>query len=189
MKFNIISFLILLLLVFSIGCKKGDTLPEGTMPIVQNSVENESEDLPEVPEEWKGKTIQELINEGGASGIVDTTSINQTESTTEDVIEEPKVAVPEGTHLVDIQMMGETFQFFPKTITISVGETVRWTNHLNYQDKKARVQVFARHNNLFRSPYLNYGDYFDYTFEEDGSYLYGAVPFTEYFKNGEVIVE
>ena len=186
MKLNIFIILVLTLLVFSIGCKKGDTLSEGTIPIVEETIENETESLPEVPEEWEGKTIQELLNEGGAQDIVDTTSLNET---VEEIVEEPKEAVPAGTHLFDIQMMGDTFQFFPKTITISRGETVRWTHHMDYQDKKARVSVFARHNNLFRSSQLSYGDYFEYTFNETGSYLFSTVPYTEYFKNGEVIVE
>jgi plastocyanin len=186
MKFNMMVILVLLLLVFSMGCKNKSNIPEDAIPIVEEIIENKTETGSEVPEEWEGKTIKELLEEGGTQDIVDNTSLNET---VEEVIEDPKEDILAGTHLIDIQMMGTTFQFFPKKITISRGETVRWTHHMNYQDKKARIAVFARHNNLFRSPQLNYGDYFEYTFNETGSYLFSTVPYTEYFKNGEVIVK
>ena len=186
MKKSIIVVLVLVSLVLFIGCKKEES---DVIPIEQEVEEDKGEPLPEVPEEWKGKTIQELLNEGGASDIVDTTVVNETDNETEEVIDEPKKDVPLGTHLIDIQMMGSNFNFFPNKITINLGETIRWTNHLDYHDKQAKVQVFARHKNLFRSPDLNYGDSYEFAFNETGSYLFSAVPYTEYFKNGEVIVE
>jgi|ETNmetMinimDraft_20_1059909.scaffolds.fasta_scaffold147136_2 plastocyanin len=177
---------ILLLIIFIVGC--GDKVK--TTVIDESLVEEEveGEPLPEVPEEWEGKTIQELLDEGGAQDVVDVVVNATTNITEENVTVVPVEDVPAGTHLVDIQLMGETFQFFPKTLTISKGDTVRWTNHLNYLNKNARVAVFARHNSLFRSSQLSYGDYFEYTFNETGSYLYSTVPYTADFKNGEVIV-
>ncbi len=179
-------FVLIMLIVFLVGCGNKVKTTVINESLIEEEVEGEP--LPEVPEEWEGKTIQELIDEGGASDVVNVVVNDSIDLDEENVTVEPVEGVPEGTHLIDIQMMGETFQFFPKTLTISKGETVRWTNHLNYLNKNARVAVFARHNSLFRSAQLNYGDYFEYTFNETGSYLFSTVPYTEYFKNGEIIV-
>ena len=171
----IIVILVIALLIA--GCRKAE--------IIEPEVEEEIEvidDMPEVPEDWEGKTIKELLDEGNAPDVVEDTEVNETE-------QEPTEVLPEGTTRVSLQMYGDLMQFFPNTVTISKGDSIRWVNELDYHDKKARLSVYAHHNSLFRSSMLNYGDYFEFQFNETGTYSYGAVPYESFFKRGTVIVE
>jgi plastocyanin len=181
MKKYILLLLIVALLIS--GCKKAEIQE----PEVEEIIE-EVEELPQVPEDWEGKTIKELLEEGNAPDIIDDTVITD-DLTENDTDEEPQEVLPEGITKVSLQVYGDLLQFFPNTVTISKGDTVRWVNELDYHDKKARVSVYAHHNRLFRSPSLVYGDYFEFQFNETGTYTYGAVPYESLFKRGTVIVE
>lgn len=66
--------------------------------------------------------------------------------------------------LVQIDIIG--FSFDPGEITISAGTTVTWQH-----DSNAPHTVTAD-SGLFRSPTLNNGDEFSFTFEEPGTYAY-----------------
>ena len=174
--------LILIVVLLIAGCNKADIKP------IETDVEEAPvvDDMPEVPEEWEGKTMAEILESDSTSDTLDDTIvINDTEENET----EPKEVLPSGVTKISLQMYGEQMQFFPNTVTISKGETVRWVNELDYHDKKARVSVYAKHNSLFRSSMLNYGESFEYQFNETGEYLYGAVPYESFFKNGKVIVE
>ena len=99
------------------------------------------------------------------------------------------VSDPFKTHIVELQRAGEGMQFFPKEIKINSGDTVRWINKIDYLNKQARASVFARHNQLFKSKMLVYGESFEYTFISKGSYMYGATPYEYLFEVGTVIVK
>jgi plastocyanin len=58
------------------------------------------------------------------------------------------------------------FAFVPANLTIKVGTTVSWTNH----DQEAH-DVTAT-SGAFRSPALNAGDHFTFTFTTPGQYGY-----------------
>ena len=171
-------------MILLVGCK-ADIKPIEKEEVIVEEEPEEVEEMPEVPEDWEGKTIKELLEEGNAPDVVETpdnTEDNETE-------EEPKEILPSDVTKISLQMYGDSMQFFPNTVTISLGETVRWINELDYHDKKARVSVYAHHNSLFRSPMLNYGEHYEFTFNEKGSYSYGAVPYESFFRRGTVIVE
>jgi plastocyanin len=179
MKKYIVLLLITALLIS--GCKKAEIIE----PAVDEDIKKEN-DMPQIPEEWKGKTMAELLGEIGASdNSNDTLVFNDTEEY-ETV---PQEILPAGVKKISLQMYGEQMQFFPNTLTISKGDIVRWVNELDYHDKKAKVSIYAHHNSLFRSPMLAYKEYFEYQFDEKGEYSYGAVPYESYFKKGMIIVK
>ncbi len=69
-----------------------------------------------------------------------------------------------------------SFQIGVCKTDIAVGDTVRW-NFLNVADLHTTTHCGANCNTptatpLFDSPLSNAGDHFDFTFTEDGSYLY-----------------
>jgi len=171
-----IFLILIILLIIILGCKRAkiNSVGEST----EQLQENETVELPEELEEEKISDI--LDEELDIIEISNETAANESK--------EPAVVLPEGTHVVELQMYNNGMQFFPKILTISLGETVRWVNHLDYHDRKAKVSVFASHNRLFRSPMLAYGEYFEHTFNETGTYYYGAVPYESWFKRGEIIV-
>ena len=177
---------LILVIIFIGGCNKADVKPPET-----EEEASTVEDMPEVPDEWKGKTIKDILDDPDVNIVseldtpTDTTDENTTDSNETEEVAEP---LPSGTHLVELQMYNDLMQFFPDRIVINKGDTVRWINKLDYHDRQAKVRVQARHDLLFVSPMLAYGEYFEFTFEESGEYLYGAVPYESYFKTGTVVV-
>ena len=83
---------------------------------------------------------------------------------------------------------GTPMQFFPKNLEVSVGDTVRWINKLEYHDRRAKVSVYAKHNTMFKSHLMVYGEFYEYVFEEKGVFYYGAVPYESFFKTGSITV-
>ena len=68
-----------------------------------------------------------------------------------------------------------------KNIVIEKGTTVRWVNSGN---NKHKITIYG----VTSSPILYKGDYFDYTFDEPGKYVFVSAPFSSYVK-GTIIVE
>lgn len=82
-----------------------------------------------------------------------------------------------GINIVNVEI--RNYKFVPQNITVKAGQTVRWTNNDT-----------VLHNVIasgIESDYLQKGEKFTYTFEEEGTYQYKctAHPWME----GEVIVE
>ncbi|TKJ17668.1 hypothetical protein CEE44_04005 [Candidatus Woesearchaeota archaeon B3_Woes] len=153
-----IALILIIALLILVGCKKSTITPTGTVTLDPL----EEEIIEEVePEET---TIEE----------------NTTET-------EPKATIPEGTHIVAMQMAGTSMVFFPKQLTISVGDTIRWENRLDYLNKTAELTVYS-YQSLFRGSKLKYGEYFEHTFREKGTFRYNALPYIKIFKPGEIIV-
>jgi len=63
----------------------------------------------------------------------------------------------------------ENFKFNPKEINISSGTTVVWTNNNGASNK---VHMIVSQTNIFRSERLYYGESFNFTFKEKGTYKY-----------------
>jgi len=63
------------------------------------------------------------------------------------------------------------YNFFPPDLMIAVGDTVIWTNKMNYGHWVISGRDM-RHNNLFFSYMLLKGDTFSFTFRRAGEYPY-----------------
>lgn len=161
-----------LLILF--GCKRASITPTGTITLEQQVIEDQTET--EEPEEG---IVEEVETEE--------TTIEENTTETNDTETEPIITLPEGTHIVAMQMAGTNMVFFPKELKISLGETIRWENRLDYLNKTAKLTVYS-YQHLFRSSDLEYGEYFEYTFTEKGTFRYNALPYIKIFKPGEIIV-
>lgn len=82
-----------------------------------------------------------------------------------------------GSDIVKVEI--RNYKYIPQNITIKVGQTVKWTNNDTVLHNVVGSGI--------ESDYLQKGEKFTYTFEEEGTYLYKctAHPWME----GEIIVE
>ena len=62
----------------------------------------------------------------------------------------------------------DNFTFAPKELTVPVGATVTWTNH----DGDIHSVVATGDPKTFKSPAMDTGDTFSFTFAEAGTYAY-----------------
>jgi plastocyanin len=62
----------------------------------------------------------------------------------------------------------ENFSFGPTTLTVAAGTTVIWTNN----DDDPHTVVSATDPKLMKSPPLDTGETFSYTFDRPGTYKY-----------------
>ncbi|WP_440948728.1 cupredoxin domain-containing protein [Methanosarcina sp. T3] len=84
--------------------------------------------------------------------------------------EEENVTVPEAeqnetgaeAEIVDVEI--RDFKYIPESLTVNVGQTVRWTNY----DTALHDVVGSG----IESEYLKQGETFTYTFEQEGTYDY-----------------
>lgn len=72
------------------------------------------------------------------------------------------------------------FAFHPKTLTIEVGTTVKWTNHQNV------THTVTANGGSFNSGHLPPGDTFSHTFTKAGKFPYHCMIHT--FMHGTVVV-
>lgn len=174
----LIAFIALILLV---GCKASVQAPAAqSAQDQQNAVQAESNDsMPEVPEEWKGKTIAEIMNISEPAQSEENETAPATNATNN------AYSVPKGTYIVEARKVENSLLFFPREIKIKVGETIRFVNNLDYQNKLAKMTLYS-HQNAFRSPSLKYGEYFEHTFNSTGYVSYNVIPYQDFFKNGEI---
>ena len=100
----------------------------------------------------------EDVNNGGAAGAGET-------------------GTGAGSEIVNVEI--RNYKFVPQNITVKVGQTVKWTNNDTVLHNVVGSGI--------ESDYLQKGERFTYTFEEEGTYQYKctAHPWME----GEVIVE
>jgi plastocyanin len=62
----------------------------------------------------------------------------------------------------------DNFAFAPQMLVVAAGATVSWTNH----DDDIHTVVSADHPARFKSPPLDSGDHFTFTFKQPGTYRY-----------------
>ena|SRR5579864_4237862 len=62
----------------------------------------------------------------------------------------------------------DDFRFSPATLTVPVGGKVTWTN----RDDEPHTVLAAEPKGLFKSPPLDTGDSFSFTFDKPGTYKY-----------------
>lgn len=191
-KYIIIIFVIFLIILA--GCKKANVNPVSTGTANTEAPANDTEKLPEVPDEWKGKKIKDIIDQQDIikkeSAEANLTPINQSQanSSAEDNSTKAAYNITEGTEIIELRKTETGMVFFPKVLKISTGDTVRWVNKLDYLDKKAKVTIYSYITGVFRSSQIGYGEYFDYTFNEKGNFSYNALPYQAYFGTGTIIV-
>lgn len=81
--------------------------------------------------------------------------------------------------IIDVEI--KNFAFNPSTITIKVGDTVRWTN------KDSVAHTATANDGSFDTGYLSYGQSKSITFSKSGTYDYYCIPHP--WMKGKVIVE
>ncbi len=79
--------------------------------------------------------------------------------------------------VVDVEIIDQTFK--PDSVTIGIGDTVRWTN----RDSAAH----AIYGGSFRSPVLLEGDMYNFTFNRAGTYNYMCTVHP-YHTTGQIVV-
>ncbi len=67
----------------------------------------------------------------------------------------------------DVSIHGTPVAFDPKTITISAGHTVKWTNH-----ETTVHSIVSTSSEAFSSPNLGSGKTFEHHFEKTGTFTY-----------------
>jgi plastocyanin len=83
------------------------------------------------------------------------------------------------TEIVEVSIEG--FAFSPKSITVSKGTTVVWTNMDSIQ------HTATSDEGLFNSGLLSKGESWNYTFNEEGNYDYHCIPHPN--MKGTIVVE
>ncbi len=184
-----ISLILIITLLFLFGCKQAVVQPVDT-PVTEQEPEAEDNEEPEINNTSLNETEANdtISTEPGTINETNHTELLSPEINNSEENESSSETLPEGTYVIEMYALTKDMIFYPEILNISVGDTVRWINSLDYLNRTAEVSVFARHNQLFRSPMLDYDEYFEYTFTEKGTYLYSAVPYTSWFRNGEVNV-
>ncbi|MFC1987931.1 cupredoxin family copper-binding protein [Chloroflexota bacterium] len=93
----------------------------------------------------------------------------------------PSTPAPTPTSSWEVIISISGFDFNPKTIKVSVGTTVKWTNH------DSVPHTVTSDSNLFESGNLPGGATFRYTFNKSGTYDYHCVIHPS--MRGTIIVE
>jgi plastocyanin len=187
---NCIGITLIIALLLFTGCNKATVAPIAADVQQPSEKPNSTEEkMPEVPEEWKGKTIKEIMNQ--TNQIQPASEVNETPD--EEVVpaktgDTEAYKVSQGTTIVELRKTESTMVFFPNPVKIKVGETVRWINGLDYLNKQAEVTIYSYLTGIFRSEKIGYGQYFEYTFEEKGNFTYNALPYQTFFKRGTIVV-
>lgn len=170
------------------GCRKATVSAPVAETNTEKAVSNtnntpEEEKAQEVPEEWKGKTIKDILE----PTVTENGTIN--ESKISEAASNPSYDISQGTYIIEARKTLSGMVFFPKDIIIKTGETIRWVNALEYLNRTARITIYSYLSGIFRSDELNYGEYFEHTFDEKGNFTYNALPYQAIFKRGTVVVK
>lgn len=101
-----------------------------------------------------------------------TDSTNGTPASTDESVGEsgPGATGPEADEVIEIDI--DDFAFAPSDITIPAGTTVTWTN----QDDVAHDVTPDEADAFVKSPLLEQGQSYSYTFETPGTYSYHCTP-------------
>lgn len=145
--------LVLALVVAACGGKKADNTSASNNAASNNQVATNNNATNNT-----GSTSTDSSSASGTSGATD--------------------AAPQ-TILISMEMVA----YSPKEVVIPPGTTVRWVNNESFamphdvvQGTSDELRAFLDGNfePLFQSPVLNPGDFWEYTFTEEGEYAYGC---------------
>jgi len=127
---------------------------------IETPVETETFEETDTPE--KTETPEEMLTPGGAGGIEEEQTENVTEEeeaeTGQSAESEPR------TYLVRLR----EYVFIPSELEINTGDLVVWRN---FEDT---VFTLTSEEGLFENKRLGYGNTFNYTFNEAGSFNFSA---------------
>jgi plastocyanin len=174
-------FLTVLFILIS-GCSVNKTQPvvtDITGSVVYEEVSEETVPDNEVTEEIVSES-EEIVsdNETTEEEIILEEEINETEEQEEDL--------PPGTHIVTIKDLS----LVPKGLTIKQGDTVVWKHEDTWENDGETRHYLAAHSNEFRSPIFNYGETFEHTFDNEGTFTYIDVLYKDRgYMRGEIVVE
>ncbi len=138
---------------------------------------------------FEEEPIEEIVeNETNYTINVSEESFETEENISEELEEDIMNISKERTiRIIELRMSGDNMKFSPKELRISLGDTVRWVNKLDYLNRSAEVVVYA-HLGLFRSLRIGYDESFEHNFSKEGEFSYGVTPYTTLFQTGKVIV-
>jgi len=160
-------FLAIVILLIS-ACSIGKTKPVVT-DITGAAVQEPTEETQETTEPQTNETEEEQ-------------ELNETEEQEETVEEE----IPPGTHIITIKDL----KLDPQELTIKQGETVIWKHEDTYETDESTRHYIAAHSNEFRSPLLFYGNTFQHTFNNTGTFTYIDIIYKDRkAMRGTIIVE
>lgn len=152
---------------------------EKTKPIVTD-IEQETKEEPIKVEEKETPEENETIEEE----IIEEKKESKEEVELEEG-EEEKI-LPPGTHMVTIKDL----KLDPQELTIKKGDTIIWKHEDEWEKEGATRHLLYQHFNVFRSPLLYYGDTFNHTFTEEGTFTYQDAMYKEKDNmRGKIIVE
>ena len=114
----------------------------------------------------------------------DTEEETEPSETEEETEEETEQELPPGHHIITIKEL----RLDPKELTIQKGDTVIWKHEDTWDD--TTKHYLAAHTNEFRSPIFYYGEEFNHTFNEAGTFTYFDIMYKERdLMRGKIIVE
>ncbi len=167
-----VYFLILLVMIlFITGCISKTT---GNV-VIEDAKEQLDEEQKLVEEEKETTIVQEVEEENITEEVEEETDItgevaNETNATTTGNI---------------VSM--ENLEFVPKILTIKEGTTVIWKHNDKYVDNmKHMIRIYPGGT---ASPYMFYGDSFNYTFNKVGEYTIVNVIYVKKDVKGKIFVE
>jgi plastocyanin len=174
-------FLMVLFILIS-GCSINKTQPvvtDITGSVVYEEV-SEEETVSEEAVVEEDVISEEVVsdNETTEEEIIPEEEINETEEQEEEL--------PPGTHIVTIKDLSLS----PKELTIKQGDTVVWKHEDTWENDGETRHYLAAHSNEFRSPIFYYGETFEHTFENEGTFTYIDVLYKDRgYMRGEIVVE
>lgn len=192
-KIAILLILSVFLSLFISSCSQLDS------EVLQEDIAEEIEDIENIVEEVSGE-IEEQIEEqieAHEDDFIDGVEVEEVEETLEETSEEEAPADTEETSEIEENLGEEEIEeidlteldgvtyivefvddgFEPEDLTISVGDTVVWTNSReNYQAMLLGTRSYTN----IKSSMLNYGDSYIYTFDEAGEYIFVDAILTSY---------
>lgn len=137
--------------------------PEETLTPGEMETPVEMETFVETGTPQETETAEEMLTPGAAGGTEEEQTENLTEGE-EDVVIEQSTEDEPGTYLVRLK----DYLFIPSELEINTGDLVVWRN---YEDT---LFTLTSEEGLFEDQRLGYGNTFNYTFSETGSYNFSV---------------
>ncbi len=168
--------LFVIVILFISGCSVGDKTKAVVTDAGEETQEQEpSEEDKQVKDEKETVDVTEqeseeeskLPEEENETGEDGETELNESQE------EEQTEESPPGTHTITIKDL----KLDPQELTIKKGDTVVWKHEDKWEDNTQHY--LAAHSNEFRSPLFYYGEEFEHTFDEAGTFTYFDVMYKE----------
>ena len=177
-------FLVVVLILIS-GCSVDKTIPvitDVTGSVVQGGGQvNLGKEV--IEEDIVSE--EEIVSENEITGDIETEEIG-TEDNEEDAEETIVEELPPGAHIITIKEL----KLEPQKLTINHRDTVVWKHEDTWEEDEDTRHYLAAHSNEFRSPIFYYGETFEHTFENIGTFTYIDVLYKDRETlRGEIVVE